>query len=69
VVEAHHAPHPGPASAALPAGIVQQLVDHARREDPNEACGVIVGDRYAADGGHALRFETARNKDASPYQL
>ena len=59
--------HPGPASVAVPAEIVQQLVDHARGEDPNEACGVIVGDRYAADGGRALRFETARNKAASPY--
>ena len=59
--------HPGPASAALPAEIVQELVDHARREDPNEACGVIIGDRYAAAGGRALRFESTRNKAASAY--
>jgi proteasome lid subunit RPN8/RPN11 len=67
VVEAHTAPHPGPSSASVPAEIVQQLVDQARSEDPNEACGVIIGDRYAADGGHALRFEPTRNKAASPY--
>jgi proteasome lid subunit RPN8/RPN11 len=67
VVEAHAAPHPGPASTALPVEIVQQLVDHARREDPNEACGVVIGDRYAADGGRAIRFEATRNKAASPY--
>ena len=67
MVEAHTAPHPGPASATLPAEIVQQLVDLARREDPNEACGVIIGDRYAADGGRALRFEPARNEAASPF--
>jgi proteasome lid subunit RPN8/RPN11 len=59
--------HPGPASAALPAQIVQELVDHARAQDPNEACGVIIGDRYAADGGRALRFEPTRNKAESAY--
>jgi proteasome lid subunit RPN8/RPN11 len=47
--------------------LVQQLVDHARRDDPNEACGVIIGDRYAADGGRPLRFVATRNKAASPY--
>jgi proteasome lid subunit RPN8/RPN11 len=52
---------------SLPAPIVQQLIDHARAEEPNEACGVIIGDRYAADGGHGLRFESTRNKAASPY--
>ena len=67
MVEGATAPHPGPATTEIPATIVQQLVDQARAEDPNEACGVIIGDRYAADGGHALRFEAARNKAASPY--
>jgi proteasome lid subunit RPN8/RPN11 len=67
VVEAQGPSNPGPASVSLPAGIVQQLVNHARGEDPNEACGVIIGDRYAADGGRALRFEAARNRAASPY--
>jgi proteasome lid subunit RPN8/RPN11 len=67
VVEARASAHPGPASAALSAAIIQAIVDHARGEDPNEACGVIIGDRYAAEGGRALRFEAARNKAASPY--
>jgi [CysO sulfur-carrier protein]-S-L-cysteine hydrolase len=67
VVEAHAAPHPGPTSAAISAEIIQELVNHARAEDPNEACGVIIGDRYAAEGGSATRFVTARNKAASPY--
>ena len=67
MVEGAGAPHPGPATTQLPAAIVQQLIDHARAENPNEACGVIIGDRYAADGGHALRFEPARNKAASAY--
>jgi proteasome lid subunit RPN8/RPN11 len=47
--------------------MIQQLVDHARQEDPNEACGVIIGDSYGADGGRPLRFMATRNKAASPY--
>ena len=58
--------HPGPASAVLPPGIRRALIEHARGEYPNEACGLIVGDRPAADGGAALRFEATRNKAASP---
>ena len=46
----------------------QALVAHARAEYPNEACGLIVGDAAAADGGTALRFEPTRNKAASPYR-
>jgi [CysO sulfur-carrier protein]-S-L-cysteine hydrolase len=60
--------HPGPASVTLPAELVQQLIDHARAEYPNEACGVIVGDRPAADGGVARRWEPARNEAASPFR-
>jgi proteasome lid subunit RPN8/RPN11 len=60
--------HPGPATAALPATIVQALIDHARDAYPNEACGLIIGDGGAADGGRALRFEPARNAAASPYR-
>src|SRR4029078_7803892 len=33
---------------------------------PNEMCGVVVGDRPAADGGMALRWEAARNREGSP---
>jgi proteasome lid subunit RPN8/RPN11 len=60
--------HPGPASVEVSADLVQQLVDQARAEDPNEACGLIVGDRPAAAGGVALRFEQTRNRAASPYR-
>jgi proteasome lid subunit RPN8/RPN11 len=62
------ASHPGPASVTIPAPLVQALVDHARAEDPNEACGLIVGDRPAAAGGRPLRFVPTRNKAASPYR-
>ncbi|HEX2754454.1 MAG TPA: M67 family metallopeptidase [Candidatus Limnocylindrales bacterium] len=59
---------PGPASVHLPVELVEAIVRHARAEDPNEACGLIVGDRPAAKGGAALRFEPTRNRAASPYR-
>jgi proteasome lid subunit RPN8/RPN11 len=58
--------HPGPASIELPATTLQAMIDHARAEYPNEMCGVIVGDRPAADGGQPLRWEPTRNRAASP---
>jgi proteasome lid subunit RPN8/RPN11 len=60
--------HPGPASVHLSAGLVQAIVDQARAEDPNEASGLIVGDRPAAEGGLPLRYEALRNRAASPYR-
>jgi len=60
--------HPGPASVRIPAEMIEAIVDHARSEDPNEACGLVIGDRPAADGGRPLRFEPTRNKAASPYR-
>lgn len=61
-------PHPGPEGAALPAVIRAALIEHARAEYPNEACGLIIGSAPAADGGVALRFEATKNKAASPYR-
>lgn len=58
--------HPGPTSVGLPGTIRADMIAHARAEYPNEMCGVIVGDRYAADGGRPLRWEAARNAEASP---
>lgn len=60
--------HPGPVAAALPQAIADALVAHARAEYPNEACGLIVGDRPPAEGGVALRFEATRNRAASPFR-
>ena len=60
--------HPGPAAIHLSPELVEALVRHARAEDPNEACGLIIGDRPAADGGVPLRFEPTRNKAVSPYR-
>jgi proteasome lid subunit RPN8/RPN11 len=45
-----------------------EIVAHARRELPNEACGLIVGDSSAADGGPPLRWVPVRNALASPYR-
>ena len=58
----------GPGVTVLPAAIGDALVAHARAEYPNEACGLIVGDGPAAEGGLALRFEPTRNTAASPYR-
>jgi [CysO sulfur-carrier protein]-S-L-cysteine hydrolase len=57
---------PGPASVTLSVDLVQAIVEHARADYPNEACGVIVGDRAPADGGVALRWVPMRNEYASP---
>ena len=53
-------------SVALPVDLVEAMVAHARDDYPNEACGVIVGDRPAAAGGVALRWVPMRNEYASP---
>jgi proteasome lid subunit RPN8/RPN11 len=61
-------PHPGPPAVSLSREIRDGIVDHARREVPNEACGIVVGDRPASDGGRALRWVPLRNQLASPYR-
>ena len=37
-------------------------------EEPNEACGLLVGERTAEDGGVASRFVGLPNAAASPYR-
>jgi proteasome lid subunit RPN8/RPN11 len=58
--------HPGPATVELPEAIRAAIVAQARAEYPNEACGVIIGDRPAHQGGTALRYAATRNIKASP---
>jgi proteasome lid subunit RPN8/RPN11 len=60
--------HPGPARIVLTPELVDAMIGHARAEYPNEACGVIVGGRPAADGGVPLRWVATRNAFASPYR-
>jgi proteasome lid subunit RPN8/RPN11 len=52
----------------LPAEIRAEITEHARRDYPNEACGLIVGSGPAAGGGRALRFVATRNAANSPYR-
>jgi len=58
--------HPGPAAVVLPDDTRAAIVAHARAELPNEACGLVIGDRPAAEGGRALRWVPCRNRAASP---
>ena len=58
--------HPGPASVRLPAAMADLLIAHALAAVPNEACGIIVGDRPAAEGGVARQWVPLRNALASP---
>ena len=60
--------HPGPAAVRLPQVIAAAIVDQARVEYPNEACGIIAGTADAAAGGRPLRYEATRNEAASPYR-
>jgi len=54
--------------AALPAQLLQEIVDHARAGLPNEACGLLVAPAYGADGGVPTRFVPIRNAAQSPYR-
>ena len=53
---------------ALPAKLLQEIIDHARAGLPNEACGLLVARSYAADGGVPDRFVPLRNAAESPYR-
>jgi proteasome lid subunit RPN8/RPN11 len=52
----------------IPEAIRTAMIAHARAELPHEACGLVIGDRPAADGGRALRWEPTRNRAASPFR-
>jgi proteasome lid subunit RPN8/RPN11 len=48
----------------VPADVREALAEHARREDPNESCGVLVLRK-----GRAERYVPGRNAAASPYRF
>ncbi|MCV0402348.1 MAG: M67 family metallopeptidase [Chloroflexi bacterium] len=47
----------------IPREIASRMLEHARGELPNEACGLLGGDLGA---GRAASFHPARNAEASP---
>jgi [CysO sulfur-carrier protein]-S-L-cysteine hydrolase len=48
----------------IPEHVRSQLVAHADREAPNEACGLVL-----MRDGRAERYEPGRNAAASPYRF
>lgn len=56
------------AHAPIPAVLLQEVIDTLRAGVPNEACGILVSDRYWAEGGVALRWIGMRNAAESPYR-
>lgn len=50
-------------SLPIPVDVLRTLIDHARRELPNEACGILSADLAA---GGRVRYHAARNSLASP---
>ena len=55
-------------SISIAAVLVQEVIDAARAGVPNEACGLLVGTGYAADGESPTRYEPLRNAAESPYR-
>jgi proteasome lid subunit RPN8/RPN11 len=48
----------------IPADVRGALVEHARAESPNEACGLVL-----LRNGRAERYEPGRNAASSPYRF
>jgi len=48
---------------ALPKKFIDEMIGHARKEAPNECCGIIAG-----QDGRAVKLFRARNSEASPYR-
>lgn len=57
-----------PTVAGLPVDLARTVVEAARAGLPNEACGLLVGRRYAAAGGEPTRHVGLTNAAASPYR-
>lgn len=51
------------ARLTLPLALARAMLDHARSELPNEACGLLSG---SLGEGQAVAFHPARNSEASP---
>jgi proteasome lid subunit RPN8/RPN11 len=66
--EASSAGPGGALRAAIPAALVQAIIDTARDGLPNEACGLLVAEGYAASGRVPHRWVALTNAAASPYR-
>jgi proteasome lid subunit RPN8/RPN11 len=47
----------------IPRALVDELIEHAREDAPNECCGMIGG-----RDGEAITLHRTRNAEASPYR-
>ena len=48
----------------VPAAVRQAVAEHARKEAPNESCGLVI-----LRDGTAERYEPGRNRSESPYRF
>ena len=55
-------------AVAIPAALAREMFEHALGEAPDEACGILAGDRSWASGGAPIRFYPTKNVDRSPYR-
>jgi [CysO sulfur-carrier protein]-S-L-cysteine hydrolase len=56
-----------PTVAHLAAAMRDELIAWSRAGLPNEACGIIAGERSAFENGAAIAFHGLRNAAASPF--
>jgi proteasome lid subunit RPN8/RPN11 len=47
----------------LPQEYIEEMIEHAREDAPNECCGIIAG-----QDGRAVKLFRATNAEASPYR-
>jgi [CysO sulfur-carrier protein]-S-L-cysteine hydrolase len=54
--------------ARLPAELLQQVIDAAREDAPNETVGLLAASAYSDAGGVPTRYIRLANAAASPYR-
>lgn len=54
--------------ATIPAVLLQQVIDAARGDAPNETVGLLAGPAHALEGGTPTRYLRMTNAAASPYR-
>ena len=58
----------GAEEALIPAELVQEIIDAARGDVPNESCGLLAAPSSFAEGGAPTRYIALRNAAESPYR-